>query len=62
MDHGKFVFSLVEHADLDFWGSEENNCKDVGDTWRYEGAFVSGQHLRAWWRPRAKFCGSTVPK
>jgi len=43
---------LAKPVDLDFWASEDNNCKHVGDTWTYERAFVAGQHLRAWWRPR----------
>ncbi len=44
---------LAKPADLDFWASEDNSCKHVGNTWTYEQAFVKGQHLRAWWCPQA---------
>jgi hypothetical protein len=47
------VLELVDKPeDLDFWASEDNSCKQVGRTWTYEQAFVGGQHVRAWWRPK----------
>jgi hypothetical protein len=39
--------------DLEFWASEDNSCKHVGSTWTYEQAFVGGQHIRTWWRPKS---------
>jgi hypothetical protein len=48
------VIELIEKPyDLDFWASETSCCKHVGNVWTYEEAFVAGQHLRTWWRPRS---------
>jgi hypothetical protein len=47
------VLELVDKPEeLDFWASEDNSCIHVGRTWTYDQAFVSGQHVRVWWRPK----------
>jgi hypothetical protein len=48
------VLELVDKpVNFDFWASEDNDCKRVGRIWAYERAFVAGQHVRAWWRPKS---------
>jgi hypothetical protein len=45
---------LLDKPDnFEFLASEEPPCKHVGSTWTYERAYVAGQHLRVWWRPKA---------
>jgi hypothetical protein len=55
---GMTIYPMIELSakpdGFDFWASDDNSCKHVGNTWKYEQAFVSGQHLRVFWRPKPK--------
>lgn len=47
------LISLPENLKFD---ATEDNCahEPDGQTWRYQRAFVEGQHVRVWWKPKTE--------
>ncbi|HXR15929.1 MAG TPA: hypothetical protein VN777_06920 [Terriglobales bacterium] len=45
---------LSSPSDLAFDAGNSDECAHAegGSTWEYKRAFVAGQHIRAWWKPR----------
>lgn len=48
------LLALPDGFEFNASQDEENACSHAenGSTWEYKRAFVAGQHVRVWWRPR----------